>query len=55
MSAMPSAPIRAAVSPALLDADERLHALDILRGLALFPERAFEMGARRTFKLERDA
>ena len=36
MSAAPSAPTRVAVSPAPLDADERLHALDILRGLALF-------------------
>jgi len=36
MSAAPSAPIPVAVSPARLDADERLHALDILRGLALF-------------------
>jgi uncharacterized protein len=36
MSASPSAPIRLTVPPAPLDAEERLHALDILRGLALF-------------------
>jgi uncharacterized protein len=36
MSAAPSAPIPVAVAPAPLDTDERLHALDILRGLALF-------------------
>ena len=36
MSASPSAPSRGAAAPAPLDADERLHALDILRGLALF-------------------
>jgi uncharacterized protein len=36
MFALPSAPTRAAASPAPLDADERLHALDILHGLAVF-------------------
>jgi uncharacterized protein len=36
MAASPSAPTRVAVPPAPLAADERLHALDILRGLALF-------------------
>ena len=36
MSAALSASILVAVPPAPLDADERLHALDILRGLALF-------------------
>jgi uncharacterized protein len=36
MSASPSAPTRVAAPPAPLDADGRLHALDILRGLALF-------------------
>ncbi len=36
MSASPSAATRVPASPAPLDANERLHALDILRGLALF-------------------
>jgi uncharacterized protein len=36
MSTAPSAPTRVAVASASLDTDERLHALDILRGLALF-------------------
>jgi len=36
LSASPSAPTRLAPPPAPLDGEERLHALDILRGLALF-------------------